>query len=63
MADWIPRLVILVAAIPFIWYFIALSKNISKTEKEHGRDMTYEINPFTGMKMPSSEDEKKKEMD
>lgn len=60
MTDWIPRIILLLVAIPFVWYFVALSKNVSKTEKEHGRDMTYEINPFTGMKMPSGEKERGK---
>ncbi|WP_156856149.1 hypothetical protein [Oceanobacillus sp. AG] len=60
MSDWIPRLILLIVAVPFVWYFVALSKNVSKTEKEHDRDMSYEINPFTGLKMPSSDSKKDK---
>jgi len=61
LSDWIPRLILLIVAVPFVWYFVALSKNVSKTEKEHDRDMSYEINPFTGLKMPSSDSRKDKE--
>ncbi|WP_075980580.1 hypothetical protein [Bacillus massilinigeriensis] len=60
MNEWVVRLILLVVFLPFIFYFIALSKNVSKTEKEHKRDMTYELNPFTGMKMPIEEDDKDK---
>ncbi|MGF9891669.1 hypothetical protein ABEX78_23705 [Priestia megaterium] len=30
------------------WYYAALGKRITDEEKEAGRDLTYEINPFTG---------------
>lgn len=53
----------LVFFMPFVFYFIALSKNVSKTEKDHKRDMTYEINPFTGMKMPLDDNEKNNDKD
>ena len=32
----------------FAWYYASLGKRISKEEKEAGRDLTYETNPFTG---------------
>ncbi|WP_335872720.1 hypothetical protein [Bacillus sp. 2205SS5-2] len=32
----------------FIWYYASLGKRISIEEKEAERDLTYEINPFTG---------------
>lgn len=32
----------------WVWYYIALGKRISAEEKEAGRDLTYEINPFIG---------------
>ena len=60
MGDWIPRLILLIVAVPFVWYFVALSKNVSKTEKDHDRDMSYEINPFTGLKMPPNDSKKDK---
>lgn len=50
--DWIIRIVILIAFVPFIMYFVALGKNVRKTEKDYNRDMTYELNPFAGTKMP-----------
>ena len=31
-----------------IWYYASLGKSISKEEKEAGKDLTYETNPFTG---------------
>lgn len=52
MNDWVLRIIILVVFVPFIFYFIALGKNVRQTEKEHQKDMTYELNPFTGTKMP-----------
>ncbi len=40
---------------------MALGKNVRETEKKHNRDMTYELNPFTGTKMPvESHDEGRK---
>ena len=59
MNDWFIRIMMLVT-VTFIFYFIALGKNVSKTEKENKRDMSYEINPFTGMKMPSEDKEDEK---
>lgn len=48
----------------FVFYFVALGKNVRRTEDKHGRDMTGELNPFTGTKMPSAnEDEKRKNND
>ncbi|MGA9289821.1 MAG: hypothetical protein WBV93_15920 [Anaerobacillus sp.] len=32
----------------FVWYYASLGKRISKEEKEAGRDLTFETNPFTG---------------
>jgi|GEM_PF-5424431 len=52
MSDWALRLILLAVFLPFIFYFIALGKNVRKTEKEHNKDMTYELNPFTGSRMP-----------
>ncbi|WP_153463461.1 hypothetical protein [Sediminibacillus terrae] len=34
------------------WYYAALGKSVSQEEKEAGRDLTYEINPFTGSAKP-----------
>lgn len=31
--DWIIRIVILIAFVPFIMYFVALGKNVRKTER------------------------------
>jgi len=61
MEDGIPRLVLLLVTLSFILCFFAISKNIAKTEKEDDRDMTYELNPFTRMKMPTNEGIKKKD--
>ncbi|UFT98370.1 hypothetical protein KO561_14340 [Radiobacillus kanasensis] len=56
-SEWIARLILLATLLPMIFYFIALGKNVRKTEEENERDMTYELNPFTGMKMPVKEKE------
>jgi hypothetical protein len=38
--------------IPLIWYNAAIGKRITYEEKKVGRDLTYEINPFTGGRWP-----------
>lgn len=38
----------MLAALAWIWYYATLGKSISEAEKKAGRDLTYEINPFTG---------------
>ena len=44
--------------IPMALYYWTLGQNVSDAEKKHNKDMTYELNPFTGEKMPV--DSKKK---
>lgn len=39
---------ILVVVGPMVWYYAALGKRISAEEKKAGRDLSDEINPFTG---------------
>ncbi|WP_313641467.1 hypothetical protein MHH52_08745 [Paenibacillus sp. FSL K6-0276] len=41
-------LFILALLIPAAWYYAALGKRISAEEKKAGKDLTDEINPFTG---------------
>lgn len=41
-------LFILAVLIPAVWYFAALGKRISAEEKKAGKDLSDEINPFTG---------------
>jgi len=31
-----------------IWYYSSLGKRINQEEKEAGKNLSYEINPFTG---------------
>ncbi|GGM20944.1 hypothetical protein GCM10011351_03500 [Paraliobacillus quinghaiensis] len=31
-----------------VWYYASLGKSISKEEKEVGKDLSYETNPYTG---------------
>jgi len=45
---WISTLGSLASLGCFIWLFVSLGKRISKEEKDAGRDLTYETNPFTG---------------
>jgi uncharacterized membrane protein len=37
--------------VPLIWNKIAIGKRIAHEEKKAGRDLTEEINPFTGGRM------------
>ncbi|MNI81750.1 hypothetical protein D3C73_1383940 [compost metagenome] len=39
---------VLLAVLPIAWYYAALGKRISAEKKKAGRDLTSEINPFTG---------------
>ncbi|QDP41094.1 hypothetical protein [Radiobacillus deserti] len=57
--EWITRIILLAMMLPMIFYFIALGINTRKTEDMYKRDMTYELNPFTGTKMPVKEKETK----
>ncbi len=34
--------------VPQAWYYIAIGKRISEEERKAGRDLSEEINPFTG---------------
>ncbi|MEK4878438.1 MULTISPECIES: hypothetical protein [Paenibacillus] len=43
-------LFILAVLVPAVWYYAALGKRISAEEKKAERDLTNEINPFTGGK-------------
>ncbi|WP_445491015.1 hypothetical protein [Niallia sp. 03133] len=43
----------------WILYYVSLGKIISEEEKEAGRDLTYEINPFTGSAKDSTNYNKK----
>jgi thiaminase len=49
-AELMQFLVILAVLVPAVWYYAALGKRISAEEKKAGRDLTNEINPFTGGK-------------
>ncbi|EIT87139.1 hypothetical protein A374_02759 [Fictibacillus macauensis ZFHKF-1] len=44
----IPAIGGIVALVAAIWYYAAIGTRISSQEKEAGRDLTYETNPFTG---------------
>jgi hypothetical protein len=39
---------LVLAGAPVVWYYAALGKRITEEEKKAGRDLTGEINPFTG---------------
>ncbi|MGB3161715.1 hypothetical protein [Carnobacterium sp.] len=54
------RLILLIMLIPTGLYYWALGKNVSDAEKKNKRDMTYELNPFTGEKMTVDSEKKKK---
>lgn len=48
MVFWISTIGGILAFGSWIWYYASLGKRIHQEEKEAGRDLTYEINPFTG---------------
>jgi len=47
----------ILTAFAYAWHYAVLGKAISEKEKTEGRDLTYEINPFTG---PTNENKKSK---
>ncbi|WP_414839507.1 hypothetical protein [Carnobacterium sp. TMP28] len=49
---WWIRVMLLIMVIPTGLYYWALGKNVSDAEEKNNRDMSYELNPFTGEKMP-----------
>lgn len=46
--DLMQFLFILAFIVPAVWYYAALGKRISAEEKKAGKDLSDEINPFTG---------------
>jgi hypothetical protein len=46
--DFMQFLFILAVLVPAVWYYAALGKRISTEEKKAGKDLSDEINPFTG---------------
>lgn len=47
-AFWITTVGGLLSLIAWGWYYASLGKRIAKEEEKAGRDLTYEMNPFTG---------------
>ncbi|MDO6658724.1 hypothetical protein [Anaerobacillus sp. 1_MG-2023] len=47
-AFWIKLIGGLLSFGAFTLYYVSLGKRVSKEEKEAGKDLTFEINPFTG---------------
>ncbi|AZB42075.1 hypothetical protein CEF21_07105 [Bacillus sp. FJAT-42376] len=43
----------------WVWYYTSLGKRVHQEEKEAGKDLTYEINPFTGSAKHPLDKEKK----
>jgi len=59
MVFWISTIGGILAFGTWIWYYSSLGRRINQEKKEAGRDLTYEINPFTGSaKVPSNEHKK-----
>ncbi|WP_165346784.1 hypothetical protein [Gottfriedia acidiceleris] len=46
MSFWISTVGGILALGAWIWYYASLGKRIHQEEKEAGRDLTYEINPY-----------------
>lgn len=45
---WVPIVGGIIAFGAAIWYYASIGKAVHEEEKEAGKDLTYEINPFTG---------------
>lgn len=58
MAFWISTIGGILALGAWIWYYTSLGKRIHQEEKEAGRDLSYEINPFTGSAKVTSNEKK-----
>ncbi|MGG2027553.1 hypothetical protein AB1282_17795 [Gottfriedia sp. S16(2024)] len=58
MAFWITTIGGILALGAWIWYYASLGKRIHQEEKEAGRDLSYEINPFTGSAKATSNEKK-----
>jgi hypothetical protein len=43
-----------------VWYYAAIGKKVAEEEKKTGRDLTYEINPYTGSTKKVTDSSKKK---
>lgn len=48
IAFWVTGIGGLLALGSWCWYYASLGKRISIEEKEKNKDLTYELNPFTG---------------
>jgi len=59
MVFWISTVGGILAFSSWVWYYASLGKRIHQEEKEAGKDLTYEINPFTGSAKTSSNQIKK----
>ncbi|MEH7351343.1 hypothetical protein [Gottfriedia acidiceleris] len=58
MAFWISTIGGILALGAWIWYYASLGKRIHHEEKEAGRDLSYEINPFTGSSKATTNEKK-----
>ncbi|MCD7034186.1 hypothetical protein LRR81_08065 [Metabacillus sp. GX 13764] len=45
---WAVIICMILAGGAWIWYYVALGYRIAREEREAGRDLTHEINPFSG---------------
>ena len=43
-----------------VWYYATLGKKVAEEEKKAGRDLTYEINPYTGSTKTAADSSKNK---
>ncbi|MFC0188637.1 hypothetical protein ACFFJY_10090 [Fictibacillus aquaticus] len=55
-AEWIIFGGGVLSLIGWVWYYAALGKRISAEEKKAGRDLTYEMNPYTGSAKDSKQE-------
>ncbi|WP_338780558.1 hypothetical protein [Metabacillus sp. FJAT-52054] len=59
MAFWISAIGGILVLGLWVWYYSSLGKSVYQEEKEAGKDLTYEINPFTGSAKNTSDKKNK----
>ena len=53
---WLTRFILLILFGWGFFYYRALGRNVYEEETKEKRDMSHELNPFTGEKMPDKDD-------
>ena len=55
MVFWVQFIGGILAFGAIVWYYASIGRMITAEEKKAGRDLTYEMNPFTGSAVSTKE--------